>query len=80
MIADMLLDLRQKPVEVWTVAKPDGPAYSGTLARIVVGPGGEQPGEDVTAGAVVLWLGLRDDRGLDIRIVGEAVVAVVARG
>jgi len=82
-VADMLLDLRQKHVEVWTITKPDGPAFDGTLVRIVVGPNGfdepaSVPDDDtVRAGLPVVWLGLRDRRGLDIRIPGDAVVAVV---
>ena len=81
-VVDMVRDLRQKQVEVWTIAKADGPAYSGKLTRIVVGPRPGAPADEerIDGDSPVAWLGLLDERGLDIRVVGDAVVAVVARG
>lgn len=76
-VADMVLDLRQQQVEVWTHEKTDGPAFSGTLVQIVVMPGGgeEVPGPE----SHVAYLGLLDSQGLSIRVPAYAISAVVSR-
>lgn len=77
-VAEMLNGLAGKPVEVWTHAKTDGPTFDGVLATIGTVARGD---EDVPDGAALVgWIELRDDRGLDIRVPAYSISAVCARG